>query len=114
MRRDVLAAVEYWSDGEQYLIDEATYVKVLEHGDFSGLREPLATFRVNAQQWSVRLANDQARQARAFHRRLRREMPQIVTVVDIARGNLLATLNALGRRATYFWLGRRMNKGAGR
>jgi len=114
MRRDVLAAVGYWSDGEQYLIDEATYVKVLEHGDFSGLREPLATFRVNAQQWSVRLANDQARQARAFHRRLRREMPQIVTVVDIARGNLLATLNALGRRATYFWLGRRMNKGAGR
>jgi len=114
MRRDVLADVGYWADGEQYLIDEATYVKVLEHGDFVGLRDPLATFRVNAKQWSVRLAAQQAQQARAFHRRLRQEMPHTVRFMDVAWGNLLATMNALARRVLYARLGRRMGQEANR
>ena len=114
MRRDVLARTGYWAEGEQYLIDEATYVKVLEHGDFVGLRDPLATFRVNAKQWSVRLAARQAEQARAFHRRLRAEMPRTVGRLDVALGNVLATLNALARRVLYARLGRRMGQEASR
>jgi glycosyltransferase involved in cell wall biosynthesis len=112
MRRDALAAAGFWVEGEEYLIDEATYVSVLRHGDMVGLREPLATFRINAAQWSVRLADEQAAQARAFHRRLRRELPEVVRARDVGVGDVLATVNALGRRVIYAVLRRRLGRAA--
>lgn len=108
VRRETLSSVGFWAAGEEYLIDEATYVSVLRHGDFVGLNEPLATFRVNARQWSVRLATQQSRQAVIFHRRIRRELGGTVSWFDMTRGNFLARVNALGRRVVYFWLGHRM------
>ena len=111
MRRDVLAAAGNWAEGEQYLIDEASYVSVLLRGDFVGLREPLAAFRVNAGQWSVRLAGEQAEQAIRFHERLASTTTGIVRRSDVALGNARARFNALARRLVYAWLGRRMSKG---
>lgn len=110
MRRETLAAAGNWAEGEQYLIDEASYVSVLLRGDFVGIREPLAAFRVNAGQWSVRLAGEQAEQAIRFHERLARTTSGIVRRSDVAIGNVRARFNALARRVVYAWLGRRMSK----
>ena len=113
MRRDALAAVGFWSPTEHYLIDEATYVSVLEHGDFVGVREPLAKFRVNGAQWSVRLAKEQAAQAIAFHNRLNTRRPGLLSSADVALGNARARANALARRALYVVLGQRMRRAKG-
>ena len=110
MRRDALVAAGFWSPTETYLIDEATYVSVLEHGDFVGLREPLASFRVNGEQWSVRLAKEQASQAINFHNRLKVQRPGLLSSTDVALGNARAHLNSLARRALYVVLGRRMRR----
>jgi glycosyltransferase involved in cell wall biosynthesis len=110
MRRDALARANNWAAGEEYLIDEATYVSVLAQGDFVGIDRALASFRVNAGQWSVRLMKAQARQAIAFHEKIRNEFPSVVRNGDVRLGNLRARVNAIGRRLVYIWLGRRMRK----
>lgn len=110
MRREALVAAGFWSPTEHYLIDEATYVAVLEHGDFVGLREPLAKFRVNGGQWSVRLAKHQSSQAIRFHHLLKADRPGLLSAFDVALGNARAHLNSLGRRALYLVLGRRMRR----
>jgi glycosyltransferase involved in cell wall biosynthesis len=110
MRRDALVAAGLWSPTETYLIDEATYVSVLEHGDFVGLREPLASFRLNGGQWSVRLAGEQAAQAVRFHNRLRSTRPGLLSAADVALGNAKAHVNSWARRVIYLLLARRMNR----
>ena len=110
MRRDALARVGNWAAGEEYLIDEATYVSVLAQGDFVGIDRALASFRINAGQWSVRLMKSQAQQAIAFHEKIRNEFPTLVLGGDVRLGNLRARVNAIGRRLVYIWLGRRMRK----
>lgn len=101
MRRDVLAAVGWWTDAFPYLIDQATYTAVLAHGDLVAVREPLASFRVSQTQWSVRLARRQAAHAIAFHRHLRRAEPGLLTASDVALGNAQATRVAIMRRLVY-------------
>ena len=110
MRTDALVAAGLWSPTETYLIDEATYVSVLEHGDFVGLREPLASFRLNGGQWSVRLAGEQAAQAVRFHRGLRASRPGLLSSADVALGNAKAHANSWARRVIYLLLSRRMNR----
>lgn len=110
MRRSALESAGFWSQTEHYLIDEATYVAALQHGDFVGIREPLATFRVNGGQWSVRLAKHQSSQAVSFHDRLRAERPELVSTWDVRLGNLRAHIHALARRVLYVVLGRRMRR----
>ncbi len=100
-RREALVAAGGWDDRWPYLIDEATYARVLLRGDLEAVDAPLAEFRVSAGQWSVALARSQAEQAIAFHRALRAEYPDIVSGSDIALGNARARANALGRRAVY-------------
>jgi len=110
MRRDALVAAGFWSPTAHYLIDEATYVAVLQHGDFVGIREPLAKFRVNGGQWSVRLAKHQSSQAIRFHNLLKADRPGLLSAFDVALGNARAHINSLGRRALYMFLGRRMRR----
>lgn len=108
IRRSVLQSVGGWAHDEQYLIDEATYVKVLFEGDFVGIPVALAAFRLSAEQWSVRLGRDQASQATAFHRALLARRPDVVSRSDVRIGNLRARVNAVSRRAVYALLGQRM------
>jgi glycosyltransferase involved in cell wall biosynthesis len=103
-----LQAAGSWDETESYLIDEATYISVLRRGDFVGVAETLAEFRVNAAQWSVRLARSQAREVAAFHARLRREHPGLVSAGDVLLGNARARLLALARRLLYVTLSRRL------
>ncbi|WP_040424726.1 glycosyltransferase family 2 protein [Agromyces subbeticus] len=110
MRRDVLERTGWWDSRFPYLIDEATYVRVLLQGDFVGVDQSLAAFRVSSSQWSVRLVRDQARQTIGFHDWLAEEHPAVVRSSDRRYGNLRARAMARARQLTYAYLGRRMRR----
>ncbi|WP_232818942.1 glycosyltransferase [Homoserinimonas sp. OAct 916] len=101
IRLDALRAAGWWSTAATYLIDEATYVAVLGHGDFVGVPTTLAGFRVSAGQWSVQLARQQAAQVVAFHGELRRALPETISRADVRVGNARARVLALSRRLAY-------------
>ena len=113
MRRDLLEAIGWWDNTNPYVIDERTYCRVLLEGasrgggDFFGIDRPLASFRINAGQWSVQLANAQSDQVATFHADLLRDHPDVVSRTDVIVGNVMARMMAYGRRATYFMLGTR-------
>lgn len=111
MRRDILAAVGWWDSDFPYLIDEATYIAVMLHGDVVALPRSLARFRISATQWSVTLAKQQATQAQRFHRALRASHPSLLSQRDVRLGDISVLVTALLRRVTYVWLRRRMGPG---
>ncbi|MGA0568912.1 glycosyltransferase family 2 protein [Rathayibacter sp. KR2-224] len=113
IRRSALEEVGYWDSRYPYLIDEATYVRVLLTGDLFALAEPMASFRVSHTQWSVRLVKEQAEQASAFHKWLGKEHPEVVSPGDVRRGNAQARRTAQLRRLAYTLLKRRMGAAQG-
>lgn len=108
IRRQPLLAEGGWDGRYAYLIDEASYLRVLRHGALVALPRTLAGFRVSDQQWSVRLMTSQAREAKAFHRALAASRPGVLSRMDLVRGNLMADVNAVLRRVVYSWFRRRM------
>ncbi|KRC61982.1 glycosyl transferase [Agromyces sp. Root81] len=112
MRRDALEAIGWWDSRWPYLIDEATYARVLLQGDFVGVPGSLAGFRISDSQWSVRLARQQSEQAIGFHRWLHEEHPDVIGRTTLAIGNTRARIMAMTRRLAYVYLGRRMSKSA--
>ena len=112
LRRSALEDAGGWDASHSYLIDQATYARVLERGDLFALRRTLATFRISAGQWSVALAGEQARQAIRFHHEFRSRHPDRVSRLDVAVGDAMARANAAGRRLVYARLGRRMRSAA--
>lgn len=108
MRRDALERAGWWDGRFPYLIDQASYSNVMIQGDMVAMPEVLASFRVSATQWSVRLMRQQAEQAIAFHESFTHEHPGLATPAQVRRGNLKARLMAWARRLAYIWLRRRM------
>ncbi len=111
-RRSHLEAVGGWHGDPGYLIDQATYARVLLRGDLVATEGPFAAFRISATQWSVELSRDQSRSAAEMHRQLAALQPGLLSAVDIRRGNAMAALRAVQRRLVYLYLGRRMQPGA--
>ncbi len=108
LRRDALEAAGWWDGTYGYLIDEATYIKVLRRGDLLAVHTTLSAFRLSASQWSVRLVRQQAQQAAAVHQSVRDANPDVLTQADVRLGNARAYVRALQRRVAYVWLRRRM------
>lgn len=108
LRRDLLLRVGGWDNAFPYLIDQATYARILLHGDMVALPRTLASFRISASQWSVRLARQQAEQAQGFHRHLAASVPGLLSDADVRAGNARARVMAWTRRLAYLWLARRM------
>lgn len=108
MRRSDLEQAGWWDARFPYLIDQASYSNVMIRGDVVALPDVLASFRVSASQWSVRLMHQQAQQAMAFHASFAAEHPGLLTPAQVRRGNLKARLMAWARRLAYLWLRRRM------
>ncbi|CAN5280789.1 N/A [soil metagenome] len=108
MRRETLESVGWWDSRFPYLIDEATYARVLFEGRLAVVPRSLAGFRVSDSQWSVRLARSQSDQAVAFHEALAQEHPGLLSRLDLVRGNTAARAMALLRRVAYVALARRM------
>ena len=109
IRRDALVRVGGWDGRHPYVIDEATYVKVLLDGDFLGIDLALAAFRLSSSQWSVHLAREQSSQVVGFHHELADEAPGVVSRADLWRGDAMARAMAYVRRLAYVWVGRRMH-----
>lgn len=108
LKRSALIGTGGWYDAFPYLIDQATYSRVLMRGDFAPDLQTGATFRMSATQWSVALTKDQSSQARAFHAWLHQEFPDAVSSADVAAGNLKARMMSRARQLSYKLLERRM------
>jgi glycosyltransferase involved in cell wall biosynthesis len=108
IRRDALVRAGGWDGRHPYVIDEATYVKVLLSGDFLGIDKALAAFRLSSSQWSVHLARQQSDQVIGFHHQLANEAPGVLSRADLWRGDAMARSMAYARRLAYIWVGRRM------
>ncbi|MGH3264246.1 MAG: glycosyltransferase family 2 protein, partial [Trebonia sp.] len=106
--RTALADAGGWDGRFPYLIDLATYCAVLLHGNLVAVPHPLAAFRVSHSQWSMQLMRAQADQTIGFYRELATAHPGLLSRRDLLVGRARAHMNALGRRAVYRWLGRRM------
>lgn len=107
MRRDSLVKAGGWQD-LRYYIDAGSYAHVLVQGRAVALRESLASFRVSASQWSVRLMRQQAREAAEFHQIAQGLAPERITRGDVLLGNVRAEVLAVQRRLAYVALGKRM------
>lgn len=110
-RRSALAEAGGWDGRFPYLIDLATYCSVLLQGDLVAVPGPLAAFRVSRSQWSVELMRAQAAQTIGFQRELATAQPGLLNHRHLVVGAARARMNAVGRRAVYRWLGRRMRPG---
>ncbi|HWL00873.1 MAG TPA: glycosyltransferase family A protein [Microbacteriaceae bacterium] len=101
MRRGALAAAGGWDGRHAYLIDQASYARVLLTGSMIGLDRVVSAFRVNAGQWSIALSRHQAEQVIEFHHAFAAEHPGILTSSDLRTGDRKARVAALARRAFY-------------
>jgi glycosyltransferase involved in cell wall biosynthesis len=108
-RRSALDGVDGWDARHPYVIDQATYARVLLHGDFFGIGQALAAFRLSSSQWSMQLAHLQADQVIGFHHQLAGEAPGLLSRADLYRGDLMARGMALGRRLAYLRMGPRLD-----
>lgn len=108
LTRQVLTAIGGWHGNPGYLIDQGTYSRALLHGNLVTTDGPLAAFRLNGAQWSVRLAKEQAASAAQMHRQLAELEPGILSRSDLAVGDTLAGLRAIQRRIVYLYLGQRL------
>lgn len=108
MRRAALLEAGGWFPDFPYLIDQASYARVLLSGDFVPDDAVGATFRMSNEQWSVALVKDQSSQAHGFHRWMHEHHPEVVSSTDVRIGNVRASLAARARRLAYAVLKRRM------
>lgn len=104
MRRASLESAGWWDATYPFVIDEATYVRVLGAGSLVALPEVVADFRVSPGQWSVALAKQQYAQVSAFHQWVADVHPRVISEMDLRIGNARALRAAIGRRATYWWM----------
>ncbi len=108
VRRSALTAVGGWHAHPGYMIDQATYSRLLLRGDLVATPDSLAAFRLSSGQWSVALARQQARSAAELHHQLAALAPGLLSGRDVRVGNLRAAVRAFQRRLVYLYLGRRM------
>jgi glycosyltransferase involved in cell wall biosynthesis len=104
VRRSALISAGGWDARAPYLIDQATFARVLRRGPMVALRRPLAAFRVSQAQWSVGLARQQSAHAREFHRSVSKENPGLIRRRDTLSGDVRATAMGYARRAVYLAL----------
>ncbi len=97
-----------WDSRFPYLIDQATYARILLHGDLVALPKVLASFRISSGQWSVQLMREQAEQAMAFHASLRENNKGLLSRVDVLTGNARAIAISYARRLVYLTMRSRM------
>ena len=90
LRRTTLEAAGGWHGDPGYLIDQATYCRVLLRGDLATAPGSLAAFRLSSTQWSVALAREQARSAAEMHRQIAELAPGLLSTRDVRLGNARA------------------------
>ena len=84
-----------------YVIDLDYWFRLLAHGDAWYCTEPLAAFRVSAQQWSVVIGSNQSSDFSKFVARKDAEIPLSLTAFDRLCGKFTPALNNLARLLFY-------------
>lgn len=107
-RRSTLVGIGGWLAEHPFLIDQATYSRVLLEGGFVPDLTTGAAFRLSATQWSVGLAREQAIHARSYNAWLHDHHPDVISTPDRLIGDVQVTIAAYGRRLAYVFLKRRM------
>lgn len=88
-----------------YLIDVASYVEVLKHGDLFCVDSILGSFRISKSSWSSRLVNSQAKEFRHFVKEIARQPTLQFERMLILRSCLAITINAFLRRLVFMFVG---------
>lgn len=84
-----------------FVIDIDYWLRLLEHGDAAYLAEPLCSFRVSRQSWSVRMAGTQTREFIGFLQQLRQRYPSEVSAIAVGAGTLMCRANSWARSVLY-------------
>jgi hypothetical protein len=110
-RREDFMAAGGWRADRTHIMDLDLWMRLLQHGEFLGLPETLAAFRVG--RGSVSAENEQAvhREQRQLINELGASSQFQVRGIDLAVGRVLAPA-ALARRRAYFAISRKAAKRA--
>ena len=100
IRRTAVEEVGEFRD-RAYVIDLDYWTRILQVGDLVAIPESLGAFRVVPTSWSRRIGREQSAQATALFEALRREMPEVISAVDVRRGAVAARAQQLARLAHY-------------
>ena len=101
MRRELAAKIGGFDGRNPYVIDLDYWFRLLAHGNAWYCAEPLAAFRVSAQQWSVVIGVDQGRDFRQFIARVQARGQLSTRLWDRILGSFTPSLNNLARLAFY-------------
>ncbi len=108
-RGDVVRAAMPWDDRWPYMIDVATYARVLRSGGAVCDQAVLATFRVSGTSWSSSLIGQQRQQFRGWRDALIAEGRVPFGILDRVRSEAALAARTVGRRA-HFWLAARRER----
>lgn len=100
VRTDVLREAGGWGSRRGFLLDLETWTRMLERGDLWVDTELTGSFRVSADQWSARLASEQAVSFSEYLANLPHDQLGL-TGFDLLVGRFRARLKALARRLVY-------------
>ena len=105
-RREHYSAVGGWRPERRWIMDLDLWMRLLQHGEFLGLPEPLAAFRIGRE--SLTAENEAAVDAeqKAFIEELGASPHLQVRGIDLAVGRLRAPAGRWRRRALYRMSGR--------
>lgn len=113
-RRAAFMEAGGWDFRFPFLMDLATYSTLLLHsnGTLIAVPQPLWAFRISGSQASVGMQIQiQAGEVIKFFHALAAEHPGLLSRRDVLVGSTRARVNALGRHAVYYWLGRQRRLG---
>ncbi|WP_157817738.1 glycosyltransferase family 2 protein [Candidatus Thiodictyon syntrophicum] len=101
MRRALTARIGAFDATYPYVIDLDYWFRLLAHGDAWYCPQPLAGFRVSAQQWSVAIGRSQSKEFLAFISRVGPRLSSAPGFADRMAAHVMASLNNLLRLAFY-------------
>lgn len=110
-RRVALVDAGGWNGRSPFVLDLATYCAVLLHGNLFAVPLPLAAFRLRRSQWSEELQRTRPdhHDVVGLQRELATALPGLIGRRHLFFGGARARVNALGRRAMYRRLARRLD-----
>jgi glycosyltransferase involved in cell wall biosynthesis len=101
LRKSLADRIGAFDGTNPYVIDLDYWFRLLAHGDAWYSSEPLAAFRVSAQQWSVVIGRSQSRDFVDFVRRIATAMKLELNTIDFFSAHVMSILNNAMRLAFY-------------
>lgn len=100
-KRETFQKISSYDDSIPYFIDLDFWLKLLNYGKLFAIQESLAGFRVSGSAWSVKMGNEQGKQARQFIGQLKSEYPSEFNQLNYSISLLKATLLGFSRQTLY-------------